>query len=65
MKKLIVLWIAEFIILGFIASTMLCAVLSLGKLYEERKTKAGRIFVTLMGIFIFAFLLYLVYIFIT
>ena len=65
MKDLIALWIAEFLILGFIALTILCAILSLGKLYEERKTKAGRALVTLTGIFVFAFLLYLIYVFTT
>ena len=65
MKELIALWIAEFMILGFIATTMFCAILSLGKLYDERKTKTGRVFVTLIGIFVFAFLLYLVYVFTT
>lgn len=65
MKDLIALWVAEFLILSFIAATMFCAILSLGKLYDERKTKAGRVLITLVGIFIFAFLLYLVYVFTT
>lgn len=65
MRELITLWVAEFLVLGFIAATMFCAILTLGKLYDERKTKIGRMLVTLIGIFVFAFLLYLIYIFTT